>query len=47
MLDNRETKSNLIDRVTETKILAGIKDAVTLDEKSISSEDFYKMFENK
>ncbi|MFR0836431.1 MAG: hypothetical protein ACLSG8_10195 [Barnesiella sp.] len=32
MLDNRETKSNLIDRVTETKILAGIKDAVTLDE---------------
>ena len=47
MLDNWETKSNLIDRVTETKILAGIKDAVTLDEKSISSEDFYKMFENK
>ncbi|MDO5571579.1 MAG: trigger factor [Bacteroidales bacterium] len=47
MLKNKETSRNLIDRATEEKIIAAIKDVVTLDVKAISSEDFYKMFENK
>ncbi len=47
MLKNKETARNLIDRATEEKIIAALKGLVTLEEKAISVEDFYKMFENK
>ena len=47
MMKNRETARNLIDRATEDKIVAAIKGLVSLNEKEISAEDFYKMFENK
>ena len=47
MLQNKETARNLIDRATEDKIVAKLKELVTLEEKEISVEDFQKMFENK
>lgn len=47
MLKNKETVRSLVDRATEDKIVAVIKDTVSLNVKEISSEDFYKMFENK
>ncbi|MEG1616630.1 MAG: trigger factor [Bacteroidales bacterium] len=47
MMKNKETARNLIDRATEDKIVAKIKELVSLNEKEISVEDFYKMFENK
>ena len=47
MLKNKETARNLIDRATEDKIVETIKNLVTLEEKSISADDFYKMFEAK
>lgn len=47
MLKKKENVRGLADRATEEKIMNAIKDSVTLNEKEISSEDFYKMFENK
>lgn len=47
MLKKKENVRGLADRATEEKIMNTIKDSVTLNEKEISSEDFYKMFENK
>ncbi|MGL4292285.1 MAG: trigger factor [Bacteroidales bacterium] len=47
MLQNKETARNLIDRATEDKIIAKLKELVSLEEKEISVEDFQKMFENK
>lgn len=45
MLKNRETVNNLVDRAIEVKLGAAVKDIVTLDEKTVSPEDFNKMFE--
>jgi len=36
-----------MDSVAEEKIIAAIKEAVTLENKEITSEDFNKMFEEK
>lgn len=47
MLQNKETVRNLIERATEDKIIAKLKDLVTLEEKEVSVEEFQKMFENK
>lgn len=45
MMKKRETVDNLIDRCIEMKLGAALKDMVTLEETSISAEDFNKMFE--
>ncbi len=47
MLQNKETARNISERAIEDKIVATIKDIVTLDEKGISVEDFQKLFEVK
>ena len=47
MMKKEETFRNVTDKVAEEKVLAIIKDAVKLDTKEISSEDFNKMFEEK
>ena len=45
MMKKRETVDNLIDRCIEMKLGAALKNMVTLEETSISAEDFNKMFE--
>lgn len=45
MLKKRETVDNLIDRCIEVKLGAALKALVTLDEKTVTAEDFNKLFE--
>ena len=45
MFKKRETVDNLIDRCIEVKLGGTIKEAVTLEESTVSAEDFNKMFE--
>ena len=45
MLKKRETVDNLIDRCIEVKLGVAIKGKVTLNEKTVSAEEFNKSFE--
>lgn len=45
MLKKEETLKNIIDKVAENKVLDIIKDAVKVDTKEVSIEEFNKMFE--
>lgn len=45
LLKKEETLRNIIDKVAEDKVLAIIKEAVKLDNKEVSIEEFNKMFE--
>lgn len=45
MFKKRETVDNLIDRCIEVKLGGATKEAVTLEESTVSAEDFNKMFE--
>ena len=45
MLKKKESVNNLVNRVVETKLAAVLKAQVTLEEKSVSVEEFNKMFE--
>ena len=45
MLKKRETVDNLIDRCIEVKLGVALKEKVTLNEKTVSAEDFNKSFE--
>ena len=45
MFKKRETVDNLIDRCIEVKLGGAIKEAVALEESTVSAEDFNKMFE--
>ena len=45
MFKKRETVDNLIDRCIEVKLGGAIKEAVTLEESTVSAEDVNKMFE--
>jgi len=47
MIKKEETLRNIMDSVMEEKVLAIVKDAVKLEDKEITSEDFNKMFEEK
>lgn len=47
MLKKRETVDGLVNRAVETKLSAAIKKQVTLKKKSVSMEDFNKLFEPK
>lgn len=45
MFKKRETVDNLIDRCIELKLGSAIKEAVTVEEITVSAEEFNKMFE--
>lgn len=45
LLKKEETLKNIIDKVAEDKVLAIVKNAVKLDTKEVSIEEFNKMFE--
>lgn len=45
LLKKEETLKNIIDKVAEDKVLAIVKEAVKLDNKEVSIEEFNKMFE--
>ena len=45
MLKKKETVNNLVNRVVEAKLAAALKAQVTLENKSVSVEEFNKMFE--
>ena len=47
MLKDKKIVGNIAERATEEKIIDTIKSHVSLNEKNVSVEDFYKMFENK
>lgn len=46
MLKKRETVDNLIDRCIEVKLGTALKEKVTLAEKTVTAEEFNKLFEN-
>ena len=45
MMKNRQTVDSLVNRVVETKLAEALKDKVTLNQKTVSVEDFNKLFE--
>ena len=45
MLKKRETVDNLIDRCVEVKLGAALKEQVTLEEKTVTTEEFNKLFD--
>lgn len=45
MLKKRETVDNLIDRCVEVKLGTALKEKITLNEKSVTAEEFNKLFE--
>lgn len=45
MLKKRETVDNLIDRCIDVKLGVALKDKVTVDEKTVTAEEFNKLFE--
>jgi trigger factor len=47
MIKKEETVRNIMDSVAEEKVLAVVKEAVKLEDKDITSEEFNKMFEGK
>lgn len=47
MLKNRDQVNALVERCIDEKLTEALKNVVTLNHKSISAEDFTKMFENK
>lgn len=47
MLKDEKTQRNLVERAVEDKIREAVKEKITLKEKSISQEDFYKLFEQQ
>jgi len=47
MMKKEETMRSIMDKVAEEKILAVIKEAVKVDNKDITIEEFNKMFEEK
>jgi len=47
MMKKEDTLKSMIDRVSEEKVFACIKEAVKLDNKEVSIEEFNKMFEAK
>jgi len=47
MMKKEDTLKSMIDRVSEEKVFAVVKDAVKLENKEVSIEEFNKMFEAK
>ena len=44
MLQKKESVERLVDRVIETKLSAALKGQVTLEQKTVSLEEFNKLF---
>ena len=47
MMKKEETLKNIVDKVAEEKVFAKVKEAVKLEHKEVSIEEFNKMFEAK
>ena len=47
MMKKEETFRNIMDKVSEEKVLAAVKEAVKLENKEITIEEFNKMFDEK
>ena len=47
MLQKKESVQNLADRALDAKLTAALKTVVSLDEKTVSAEEFNKLFEEK
>ena len=47
MMKKEDTLKNIIERVAEQKVFAVVKEAVKLDKKEVTIEEFNKMFEEK
>ena len=47
MLKKEETLKNIVDKVAEEKVFTVVKNAVKIENKQVSVEDFNKMFEAK
>jgi len=47
MMKKEDTLKNMIDKVAEEKVFTAVKEAVKLDNKEVSIEEFNKMFEAK
>ena len=47
MMKKEDTLKNMVDKVAEEKVFAAVKEAVKLDNKEVSIEEFNKMFEAK
>ena len=47
MMKKEDTLKNIIERVAEQKVFAVVKEAVKLDNKEVTIEEFNKMFEEK
>ena len=45
MMKSKESRAQLIDRATEDKIQGAIKNAVKLEVKEVSTEEFGKLFQ--
>ena len=45
MLKKKESVDGLVNRAVESKLVAAVKPQVTLEEKTVSIEEFNKMFE--
>ena len=43
-LENKEYRQHLIEKAVDDKLFAAIKDNVTLDEKTVSVDEFNKLF---
>ena len=46
MLKKQETVNNLVERAVDIKLTEALKKTVKLDEKTISLDEFNKLFEN-
>ena len=44
MLDNERTREQIANQTVDAALWAKIKDAVTVDDKTVSVEDFNKLF---
>jgi trigger factor len=47
MLKKEDTLKNIVDKVAEEKVFAAVKEAVELETKEVSIDEFNKMFEAK
>lgn len=46
MIENENYRRNIIDQAIDNKLYAGIKEAVTLEEKNVSAQEFNELFKD-
>ena len=47
MMKNKEHVNQMVDQIMDEKIMTIVKNTIKLNKKSVSMEDFNKLFENK